>query len=69
MTNVFAGGLSRVSKGACVAMTVHGRLTQVREHAAEDGKRCRGLLVQLPKCRTGELLEVLGQLERGRGTD
>lgn len=39
--------------------------TQMREHAPEDGEGRGGLLVELPKGGTRQLLEVLGELERG----
>jgi hypothetical protein len=43
------------------------KVTEMGEHAPEDGKRGRGLLVELAKGCAGQLLEVLCELERGRG--
>lgn len=41
----------------------------MREHATEYGKSGRGLLVELPKGRARQLLEILRQLEGLRRTD
>lgn len=36
--------------------------TQWRQHATEDGKGSRGLLVELPEGGAGQLLQVVGEL-------
>lgn len=38
----------------------------MRQHASEDGKRRRRLLVELAECRALQFLQVIAQMERRR---
>lgn len=65
MTNVFA---VLVSARADAEQPQQRKLTKMRQHAPEDGESRGGLLVELPEGRARQLLQVLGELERRRGS-